>query len=222
MAILPAPKVERHGHVLVVRDDLIPGGSKRRVIDRLLVGGDEFVYASPAYGYAQIALAHACRAAGKRATIFTAKRSDMHQRTREAAQAGARVVMVPYGYLSNVKAKATAYCNATGAILIPFGMDLPIFGEAFAQIAAAIDTPPPAEVWTVAGSGTLSRALQAAWPAAQFHAVRVGADPRAGRAALHVAPERFEDDARDPPPFKAWQFIRKLAAPGALFWNVAA
>jgi len=44
------------------------------------------------------------------------------------------------------------------------------------------------------------------------------------------APEKFEQDARLRPPFpscsnfdaKAWRFVRQRAAPGALFWNVAA
>lgn len=226
---IPAPRVETHAGILVVRDDLVPGGSKRRVIDRLLVGGDEFVYASPAFGYAQIALAHACRDLGKRHTVFTAKRAAMHPRTAEAARAGAKVVMVPHGYLSNVQAKARAYCEATGAVLIPFGMDVPAFADAFAAIAKGMGLA-PGEVWTVAGSGTLSRALQMAWPDARFNAVRIGGAARTGDAKVWVAPERFEDDARERPPFpscsnydaKAWQFLRRHAAPGALFWNVAA
>jgi hypothetical protein len=82
----------------------------------------------------------------------------------------------------------------------------------------------------VAGSGTLTRALQRAWPHAAFHAVRIGSAPDAGRATLHMAPEPFERDAKQPPPFpscgnydaKAWRFILRHATPGALFWNVAA
>jgi len=97
--------------------------------------------------------------------------------------------------------------------------------------AAALALPiKPREVWTVAGSGTLSRALQRAWPAAEFFAVRVGAQGDAGKASVMQAPERFEHDAREPPPFpscsnydaKAWAFMRKHAKRGALFWNVAA
>jgi hypothetical protein len=87
----------------------------------------------------------------------------------------------------------------------------------------------PTEVWTVAGSGTLSRALQHAWPDATVHVVQIGARPKVGRAIVWQAPERFEHDAGLPPPFpscsnydaKAWRFIREHAQPGALFWNVA-
>jgi hypothetical protein len=87
----------------------------------------------------------------------------------------------------------------------------------------------PTEVWTVAGSGTLNRALQHAWPGATVHAVQIGARPKVGRAIVWAAPERFEHDAELPPPFsscgnydaKAWRFIKQHAQPGALFWNVA-
>lgn len=226
---LPAPILELHDGIVVVRDDLIPGGTKQRIIDRVLVGADEFVYASPAYGYAQVALAYACAARGLQATIFTAHRKALHPRTQEARQAGAKVVLVPHGYLSNVQSKARAYAAAVGAALLPFGLDTPAVGDGLAQVAQSLDVA-PSEVWSVAGSGTLMRALQRAWPQAAYHAVQVGRTPNIGRARLYTAPEQFEDDATEPPPFpscsnydaKAWRFIRRHATPGALFWNVAA
>lgn len=227
--MIPDPVIEQHSGVFVVRDDLIAGGTKRRILPPLLTGADEFIYASPAYGYAQVALAHAAAAQGVRATVFTAKRKVLHPRTQEARAAGAKIVLVPTGYLSNVQAKARAYAAATGAALLPFGLDTPAVIAGLAAVARALPMT-PAEVWTVAGSGVLSRALQAAWPGAAFHAVQVGKAPQIGRARLWVAPEQFEDDAKTPPPFpscsnydaKAWRFIQRHATPGALFWNVAA
>lgn len=49
--MLPAPVVERVGRLLVVRDDLLPGGTKMRAILPLIESRpeQEFVYASPAY-----------------------------------------------------------------------------------------------------------------------------------------------------------------------------
>ena len=223
-----APRLERHGRIIVVRDDLIAGGTKARVLPSLLLGGQEYVYASPAYGYAQVALAYSARMVGSRATVFTARRKVPHPRTLEAKAAGAKIVMVPNGYLTVVQYRAKSYCNATGAILLPFGFDSPKFIAGLTSVAVSIPES-PTEVWTVAGSGTLSRSLQRAWPFARFHAVRVGREPSVGRAAIHVAPEPFERDSRLTPPFpscsnydaKAWQFIIQLASPGALFWNVA-
>jgi hypothetical protein len=227
--VIAPPVLETHEGFVVVRDDLVPGGTKRRIIPRLLGAAGEYVYAGPAYGYAQIALAHACREAGKRATVFVAKRGELHPRTREANHAGARVVQVPHGYLSNVRAKAKAYAAAHGAELLPFGLDVPAFHEGLAELARSIGHH-PREVWVAAGSGALCRALRVAWPEASFHAVRVGAALTLEGVTVHEAPEAFERDARVRPPFpscsnydaKVWQFMRVHAAPGALFWNVAA
>jgi hypothetical protein len=127
-----------------------------------------------------------------------------------------------------VRARAREYCAVSGAHLLPFGLDAPAFIDALATLACGLPVR-PREVWTVAGSGVLTRALQQAWPTAAFHAVRVGAVPNVGRAAIYEAPERFEAPAVVRPPFpscdnydaKAWRFIRAHARPGALFWNVA-
>jgi len=224
---IPPPIIQRHGRVDVLRDDLIPGGTKTRAL--ALDGASEFVYASPVAGYAQIALAIAARKYGKRATVFCAQRKEMHPRTAEAQRAGARIVQVPCGYMTVVRARAREYCAISGARFMPFGFDTPQFIAALTGVARGLGISPP-EVWTVAGSGVLTRALQTAWPAAVFHAVRIGAVPDAGRAAVVVAPEKFDQSAKLPPPFpscsnydaKAWRFIQRHAVPGALFWNVAA
>src|SRR5690554_6398061 len=192
--MLPPPIIKRHGDFWVVRDDLLEGGTKRRVIQPLVerMDAQEFVYASPAYGYAQYALAVAAREAGKRATIFTAKRKQPHRLTLAAHRAGAKVVMVPYGYLSNVQAKARAYAAKVGAANVPFGVDTPESIAAIADAARLINAD-PAEVWTVSGSGTLSRGLQTAWPQADFHTVLIGTkNPYTGNAKTYRAPEKFE------------------------------
>jgi threonine dehydratase len=223
------PKIIEHNSILVVRDDLLAGGSKRRALPALMDGAVGYVYASPVYGYAQIALAHAAREVGKRAVIFCAQRKEKHPRTLEAAAAGALVVAIRCGYMSVLRKHAKDFAQEHGFTLLPFGLDVPEFIEALADVARALPVRPK-EVWCVAGSGCLSRALAMAWPKAMVHAVRVGAEPEVGKAKLYIAPEKFEQDAKRPPPFpscsnydaKAWQFIRKYATPGALFWNVAA
>jgi hypothetical protein len=227
--MMPAPRLDSWGDYIILRDDILAGGTKQRILPQFLNGPfQEVVYASPAYGYAQIAIAHSCVALGKSATIFVAKRAQLHPRTAQARAAGAQIVQVPYGYLSNVKAKAAGYAAAAGAALLPWGLDFPPFVDALAEFAQSLSIE-PAEVCCAAGSGTLTRALQCAWPAADHHAVVVGAKPNAGRAHLHYAPETFECDAHKPPPFpscsnydaKIWQFFVRHARPGALYWNVA-
>lgn len=229
---LPAPVIERVGRLQVVRDDLLPGGTKVRYMLPLLaeVEAREIVYASPAVGYAQIALAHVCRMLGKQAVIFVAKRAQPHPRTLAAKAAGAIVYQVPNGYLTAVTARARLYAQDRGAYHVPWGVDVPAALEHFAAAARLIPDP-PAQVWACSGSGALVRGLQLAWPAASFHAVQVGGStPKVGRAVLHVAPEKYEQRARRPPPFpscdnydaKVWQFAESGAADGALIWNVGA
>lgn len=224
---LPAPVVEEHDGFIVVREDLIPGGTKRRALPVFFDDAHTYVYASPVYGYAQIALAHAAGAAGKRALIVCARRQQPHPRTLEAYNAGADVWQCDHGYMTVVQKKAREFAAVPGSKLLPFGLDDPAFIDAVAGIAAGLKLAPK-EVWSAAGSGVLSRALQKAWPAASFHAVRVGAEPDTGRAEVHTAPEKFEQEARFKPPFpscsnydaKVWQFVKRHASPGALIWNL--
>lgn len=229
---LPAPVIERVGSVDVVRDDLLPGGTKMRALLPLMQSRseEEFVYASPAYGYAQVALAHCAAMLNRRATVFTAKRADPHPLTRRARAAGAQVVLVPHGYLSNVQSKAAAYAARAGAYLVPFGGDSEEAVEAIADSARSLPVA-PGEVWTVAGSGALSRGLQRAWPAARFFAVLVGKTTSdVGRAERVVCRYSFEQPCREAVPFpssqwydaKAWEYVVAGASPGALFWNVGA
>jgi hypothetical protein len=122
---LPAPIVVEHDGVLVVRDDLFPGGTKARFLGLMFEGAEEVVYASPAEGGAQTALATVARSLSKRATIFVARRAKPHPRTLEAAKLGAKIVSIAPGYLSVVRARAREYCARTGARPMPFGADVP-------------------------------------------------------------------------------------------------
>ena len=225
------PVVVEHDGVLVVRDDLFPGGTKARFMPMLFEGSDEAVYASPAEGGAQTALATVARSLGKRATIFVAKRARPHARTLEASRLGAKVVSIAPGYLSVVKVRAREYCERTGAQLVPFGVNMP---EAIETIAAAARSTgiEPDEVWCAAGSGVLSRALAKAWPNARRHAVQVGhalTKEEVAGATIHIHPLLFGREGRARAPFpsdlhydvKAWEMCKARRGAGlVLFWNV--
>lgn len=226
------PIVREHGGVSVIRDDLFPGGTKARFMPVLFEGAEEAVYASPAEGGAQTALATVAKDLGKRATIFVAARATLHPRTLEAARLGAKVVPVRPGYLSVVQARAKDYAKTSGARLVPFGVDLPeaITRLAAAALATGLD---PDEVWCAAGSGVLARALAQAWPRARCHVVQVGrelAPNEVASATIHVYPRPFSDVAKAISPFpsdphydaKAWETMTARRGPGrVVFWNVA-
>jgi hypothetical protein len=233
--VIPPPVVEEiQPGVFVVRDDLIQGGTKRCYVDAMIRGCREVVYASPAYGGAQIAIACAAKAQGASATIFVAKRKAPHARTMEAKANGAKVVQVSTGYLSNVQAKARAYAESVGATLLPFGLETPAATQAIANRARVVASAVGMldEVWCVAGSGVIARGLQAGFEARRFVCVQVGRELRPrdrGCASVVVCPQPFEADAKSPPPFpscsnydaKGWQPFIFDGIGKRLFWNVA-
>ena len=230
---LPTPIVKEHERIQVVRDDLIEGGTKRRAFYTYIKSKDyeEFVYASPRQGYAQLSLAYACRDLGRKATV-TIPEGQRYWLTHKSEELGANIIEVPMGFLTNIQAKAKNYCLKHGAHLIPFGGDHPIIIEAMTQTAKSIGINPK-EVCTVMSSGVLSRGLQGAWPDAKVYGVRIGHNttPREqGRAETFKSKYAFHQECKKPerPPFpssltydsKAWTFIREHAGDDALFWNV--
>lgn len=225
------PVVSEHDGIQVIRDDFFPGGTKARYLPTLFAGANEIVYASPAEGGAQTALAHVAAELGKRATIFVAKRADPHPRVLMARRLGATVVQVSPGYLSVVHARAEAYCKASGATLAPFGMDVPEAIDVIAKAAGSLKLS-PAEVWCASGSGVLARALAKAWPCARRHAVQIGRklEPtEVAGAQIHVHSLPFGKVCKSSPPFpsdphydaKAWEMTKAHHGAGlVIFWNV--
>jgi 1-aminocyclopropane-1-carboxylate deaminase/D-cysteine desulfhydrase-like pyridoxal-dependent ACC family enzyme len=229
---MTAPQVIAHDGVLVVRDDLFPGGTKARFLPLLFKDADEVVYASAAEGGAQTALATVAAQLGKRATIFVAKRAQPHPRALMAKRLGAKVMQVSPGYLSTVQARAREYAKQAGARLAPFGVDMPEAIEAIAEVARSIEIEPD-EVWCASGSGVLARGLASAWPTARRHVVQVGRTLTANEVAgatIHVYPLPFGREAKVKPSFpsdphydaKAWEECAARKGSGrVLFWNVA-
>lgn len=219
----------------VVRDDKIPGGSKRRALEGIMRPKLEYVFAGPGEGYAHVALASTAQVTGSRVTAVIADRRVLRPNTKLAQERGAKLIRVRPGYLTNVQAKARAYAEKRpDRVLLPLGLDAPEFRPA--MIAALQDAVGggmnPTEVWCAAGSGTLSCCLQAVFPSALHIAVQVGRhleQDDVGAAEIRRAPEAFAAPAKLPPPFpscanydaKIWQFFEDEASEGAVYWNVA-
>jgi hypothetical protein len=226
-----SPVVREHNGIMVVRDDLFPGGTKARFLPVLFEGVDEVVYASPCEGGAQTALATVAAQLGKRATIFVAKRKQPHPRGLMAKRLGAKVLQVSPGYLSVVQSRARAYCAATGARLAPFGVNMPEAISAISAAARAIGIEPD-EVWCASGSGVLARALAATWPNARRHVVEVGRSlslQDVAGATIHKSGLPFEKPSKAQTPFpsdphydaKAWEICKARHGAGlVVFWNV--
>ena len=221
---------EMHHGVTVVRDDLLPGGTKSRYFMEYVQSGKEYVYASPAEGMAQVALAIAAYRNNATATIFVAKRKNMHHRTQKAIDYGANVIQVAPGYLAVVQARARAYAEERKVCLVPFGGHTPEALNIIAENARKANLSPD-EVWCASGSGTLARALKVAFPDATIKAVAVGKQlPPDIDADVMVYHKGFKYKADTIPPFpcdpcydaKAWEYcINNKKGGNVLFWNVA-
>jgi Pyridoxal-phosphate dependent enzyme len=235
-----APILEEHQGVVVVRDDLLEGGSKMRFLGSLVPEGTrEVVFGGPFCGGAPLALSVLARQRGIRCTLFYAKREELHRRQRAALANGAAIYQVPMGFLTHVQARARRYAADKGALFLPLGFDRP---EAEAPFVAAMRGvraqlgAPPAEVWCATGSGMLARCLARAFPESAIHAVAVGLQSRWSAQAfpenVQVWPAlyRFDQPCRSRPPFpscpnydaKAWELCVAGGRRGGrrLFWNV--
>ena len=132
-----------------------------------------------------------------------------------AKRLGAQIVPVSPGYLNVVQARAIKYSHQTGAVLAPFGFDVPGAAQTIAAAARSIGIQPD-EVWCAGGSGVLARGLAQAWPNASLHVVQVGrtlSPNDVAGAMIHVYPEPFKWATKSAPPFpsdphydaKAWE-----------------
>lgn len=186
----------RRGVIHIVRDDLLPGGTKQRAIlplleRRMARGTDEFVYASPFCGFAQLALAYAARTLGARCRLFVSRppQGEVHTKGTEVAEAG---LDARYGS----RAPATAAAAAQGAVVtlceslhaaedeaqayvrsrptswkIPLGFRCDAFDE---ELRRAVSEQwetirrtlrrPPRSLWLPVGSGTFAHACRSALP----------------------------------------------------------
>lgn len=233
---LPDPVIENVEGISVVRDDLLPGGTKRRAAYNFILkypSIQNWIYASPRQGYAQLALAHVCKDLGKKAIIYIPDGAKT-QLTKEAEALGAEVNLVPNGMLTviNKRARDRQALGWDNSMCLPFGLDHPIIVETIANIARKLPVQPK-EVWSVMSSGVLSRGLQMAWPDAKVYGVQIGhgtTEREMGRAIAIPKRMPFQKDCpvSERPPFpssltydsKAWKHIKEMASPGALFWNV--
>lgn len=222
----------------IVREDLLPGGTKQRA-HKIIADftEDEIVYAGPWNGFAQVALAIACKLHSKRATVFCT-RDDSSANIR-AKNYNCNIVVIPDIKLKTLQQYAEDYAKVRNAKLMPFGFDNAEFrNELYLQLTLAckdvIDVNTTATIWVVAGSGTLLNVLYKVFPKARFAAVQVGKtiwedQIESDRTTIYIAPQKFYDIPDLLPGYnsvptydaKVWQFASKYGKSGDIIWNVA-
>jgi hypothetical protein len=233
------PIIEEHEGVLVVREDLVAGGSKIRFLPHIVGGAKEIVFGGPYCGGAPYALSVWGARMGVAITLFSAKRNELHWRQKAGFRLGSTLYQVPAGRMSVVQHRARTYAKEAGALFLPLGFDLKDATEPFEAVMRRVraEVGQMDEVWCATGSGMLARCLGQAFPDATIKGVVVGLKSRNQAQAfppnveLIECPYDFADPCRLRAPFpsclnydaKAWEALKahSTAAPGrALFWNV--
>jgi hypothetical protein len=236
--------------IRVVRDDLLPGGTKQRSMVPTLAKLSESEVVLPAanQGFAQVAVAVAANMTGKVGTVFIADRAKETPATQLARKLGGNLKPVRPGYMTVIKKRSHDYVDQRNheepgsTRLFALGGDDPVFESTLlSELRKAVPAGfrIPKRVWVAVGSGVLLRVIGQLWPKAELLGVVVGmkqtADQilgaeRAKNCQLFVEEKlAFEKPTRDLPPWptvanydgKLWKFIKEFGQEGDLVWNVA-
>lgn len=220
----PIFTVQQHETLYVLRDDLLAGGTKRRALMQILARtpAQKIHYAGTVMGHGALALAHACKDAGKDAEIFICGDQD-NQMIAKLRMAGANLHIKPPMPVADLH--SLTINEAKGQTVFPPGFDMPAFEDTLVETLSRFDAAPYSEIWTASVTGALTRALKRAFPDKRFKTVSV---VKSGGGDF-TAPEKYHRPAKSPPPYpscphtdaKLWQFARRHAAPDALIWNTA-
>jgi hypothetical protein len=231
------PKIVEHGGFNVVREDLMGFGSKCRFGDILVqkAESDTLVYVQPRYGFAGISLAYLAKKYNKKLVLFSPSQKEISDHQAICVERGAEMKFKRIAAMPVLNAHAKKWAEENNAFFIPLGLRHELVTAAAVKIAYDLAEKHgyPEEVWSAMSTGVLSRALQIAWPDAEFNAVAVARNIKEGergRATMWSHPKAFNQNV-DPeyaPPFpsamnydaKAWEFMLKNGNPGAWFWNV--
>lgn len=225
------PIIKYYGRVAVVRDDILPAGSKARFADFFVskIENDHLVYAAPRVGYASISLAWACSRYGKKLTVIVPAAKMLSDYQFKAFEYGAYIRSLRIAAMPNLERAAEGFAQEAKAFYVPMGLHHTFVHAAIVRVAAGMEAPDRAV--TAIGSGVLTRGLQKAWTKTEFIGVSVGRsldDGEAGHAFVMKYPKPFLWETKCEVPFpciasydaKAWELAINLEVP-SLFWNVA-
>lgn len=230
----------------LIQDAYITGGSKSRGLDIFIKKYNtykEFVYAGPAIGYAQYALAWSCKKNNKQATVYLSTHFAQDTNpTKQARKLGAKIIKIQ-DTLAATQDLAKSYCDEDpeNRFLCPFGLDTEEFIEIMVEQFKLANPPDvgSARIWVTVGSGTILKVLMRIYPDAQFLGVIVGKKvwqdqflPEDwNRLTLYTSALKFGQHVRgqDQPPYKSvsnydaklWHFVRIHGVSGDYIFNIA-
>lgn len=237
-----------HHSIYVLRDDLLPGGTKSILANEIVKQNKdkkEFVYASPVYGGFQIALSIYCKLYNKQAVIFCARHKIKHKNTLICKNLGAKIMEIYPGYLSVVQHRALEYSNKKAdRYYINFGayseQNLQLLVKRAQKVldkwrkVSHNTAKEPDEIWVAVGSGTLLTSILNATKTSRIYGVQVGAevDITDPRVTILKYGKPFEYESQFEVPFESMAHYDRKAfemliqnrgyhpKKNILFWNV--
>src|SRR5579862_4272577 len=125
-------QVKENVKVNVIRDDLLPGGTKQRALNKFIEyysNCDNFIYAGPSSGFAQVAVTIACKEMGKQATLFIVNSPNHTPYLSMWCKEQGANVTIYQDKLEVIEEKASIYADEDmeKRCLLPFGLDCPFY-----------------------------------------------------------------------------------------------
>lgn len=222
----------KNGKIVVVREDLLVGGTKSRAAIPFIkkmkeYGCSQFNYASPFCGYAQIALALACKENNVKCKIFAVERNGLSEYSKIAQDHNAEIE------LCSTLDEAEHNASKEKGFKIPLGFNHTLYETFFfSALKKQLEiVNPKNSIWVPVGSGTLLKTIRKCTDK-KLIGVNVKIIPihiKLPNTTIIDAPERFEEQAAHPPaipsnPYydaKIWQFVQNYAQNDDVWWNVA-
>ncbi len=240
--------IENYSNIIVIQDGIVFGGSKARIIpswlDKVLDGRTTVSYGGPKTGYAQLALAVACKQKNLKCELslsgYALEEGEKDTNvTKMAKKCGAKIFMKSRANWVAQLASNQLADNKT--LSCDFGFDNELFINTGIEIISqlVLDTPKIAHLanqhfhlFVACGTGTFARILMKVFPNATIHGVQIGREVNLP-IIIHRAPEPFYTNARIIPPYesvinydaKVWQFAliykKENLNDVVLIWNIA-
>lgn len=212
----------------IIRDDLLPAGTKQRAMVPYLKNKKEteFVYVSPFTGGAQITLAYATVKTAKHVTLFINKVRPRHPLTLKALKLGDKnkfkLIEVNYGNFKKLRKLCADYIKkvekekGNGYIKeIHLGFDEKEYNDLFIKqlklaLPEKLKKKNPKRLWVPCGSTTILKALYEVLPKTHFIAVQTGKtiwpdQIISKRTTLLKSREQFYEKAKEQPPYPTTQ-----------------
>ncbi len=231
---LPDIQIVRHDRFFVVRDDLLSGGTKRRVLNKMLpeIHENLLIYAAHAYWYAWLALALSAQDYNKKVKLFFAD----EECDTKIFQDTISCKNVEYEIVEDIKTQwdlisvAKKYSSEYSWYCFPVWFKTNRFYEACVRMILELSIDPPEEVRCLWWSWTLATCIKKARPDTKLMIVDLWMwNWPLEWHEIYKASEAPSEVAKILPPYpsaqyydaKIRQFANKFWSDWALIWNVA-